>query len=182
MADNGGQDLDQAVPPREDAPQPQDEQNAAGPGDGAGAATAEPLVTAGAEDAEQGLVRSAYVARTAAPEASSGDFSHMETADQGLLLRGAYLARLGDDQATAAGDHPAGEDIVRRAYVARMVAEPSPRSARLPRAKRRASARKAAAKKPAVRLSGRGAKAKSKARTQSKARSARVRRGKRPRR
>ena len=183
MAENGGEDLEQADHDVENAPEPREEQNAPAPG--ADAATAEAPAIAGAEDAGDSVVRSAYVARNAAPAVSSaGDFSQMETTDQGRLLRGAYLAHLSEGQRESAGERdPAGEDILRRAYVARIASEPRPQRGRVSRAKPKASAAgKAAAKKQAARGATRAAPAKSKPRAKSKARAARGRRGKRPRR
>lgn len=186
MADNGGPDLDHAVEEAENAPQPADEQKTAAP-------AAEAPTMPDADDAGASLLRSAYRARTAATEASSaGDFSHMETTDQALLLRGAYLAHLSEGQGETAGERDSvGEDI-RRAYVARMGAEPKPQRGRAGGAKRRtvgraaaAPAKKRAAKKQPARAAVRSArKAKAKARTQarSKARAARTGRRKRPRR
>jgi hypothetical protein len=178
MADNGGPDLDHAVQEIENAPQPADEQK-----------TAAPAAVPGADDAGSSLLRSAYRARSAATEASStGDFAQMETTDPALLVRGAYRAHLSEGQGETAGEHDGvGEDI-RRAYVARMGAEPKLQRRRAGNAKRRAitraaaaPAKKGAAKKRRARAAARSAP-KTKARAQRKARGARTARRKRSRR
>jgi hypothetical protein len=186
MADNGGRDLDHGAQEIENAPQPADEQKTAAP-------AAETPTVPGDDDAGASLLRSAYRARTAATEASSaGDFSHMESTDQALLLRGAYLAHLSEGQGETAGEHGSVAEDIRRAYVARIGAEPRPQRGRAGRVKGRTAARaaaapakKRAAKKPPARAAVRSArKVKAKARTQarSKARAARTGRRKRPRR
>ena len=164
MAENGVQELEQAAPEIDKAPG--GERKAARSGEGADtvAAAAEAPAGPGSEDAIDSLVRSIYVARIAAPEPSSaGDFSHMETTEVAVVVRGAFLAHLAEGQGEAAGDHDqSGEGMLRAAYVKRMVAEPAP-------AKRGAPARKASAKKQRARVT-RSARAKAKPTRQGKTR------------
>jgi hypothetical protein len=172
MADNGVQELEQNTPQPDNSPQPTGERNAGSP---QGAAVAETPAMPGSEDASDSLVRSVYVARTGAHEAASAvDFSHMETAEAGRLLRGAYLTHLAENPGETAGDHEhAGEDVLRRAYVARMVVEPRQQSGRAPRTK------KTAAIKQPARSAARNARMKAKRRAAPKPRGARPKRGSR---
>jgi hypothetical protein len=168
MTDNGVPDLEQATPETKNAPQPTAEQKAADPRAVAPAAEAPTAPTS--EGAGDSLVRSVYIARTEAREAALAvDFSIMETSEAGRLVRGAYLARLTESQGETAGDHEhGGEDVLRRAYVARLVVELRPPSGRVARVKKKA----APAKQPA-RSSRRKTRAKAKA---PKARAARRKR------
>lgn len=134
MADNGAQALEETAARIENAPA-QDRKTDAGAAPG------------GDRDA----IRSVFVARTAASSAASaGGFARMATADEGLAVRGAYRAHLSVTEAEAvAGDPAAGGDLLRKAYLARAVADaavqtrPKPRPAR--RVKRSASPRRKAA-------------------------------------
>src|SRR5580658_1333030 len=129
--------------------------------------------------------------KTAAPAAETPTVPGDDDAGASLL-RSAYLAHLSEGQGETAGEHGSVAEDIRRAYVARIGAEPKPQRGRAGRVKGRTAARaaaapakKRAAKKPPARAAVRSArKVKAKARTQarSKARAARTGRRKRPRR
>jgi len=93
-------------------------------------------------------IRSVFVARTVVTSAASaGEFAGMETAIEGLAVRGAYLAHLAEGEVEGGGgaDLPQG-DALRKAYLAHTVAAPTPQRARPARAKRSGSVARAAAK------------------------------------
>jgi len=82
-------------------------------------------------------IRSAFVARAAALRvASVGSFAQMETTDDGLAVRGAYRAHLSVVvEKVVAGDPAAEGDVLRKAYLARAIAD----AAAQPRPKRHAA-------------------------------------------
>jgi hypothetical protein len=171
MVGDGGENLDDTVEEIENAPQPAEDREAAA------------RTPAGGEDAGGSLVRNAYRARRAASDASSAaGFSRMETGNEGVLVRGAYLKHLAEGQSEAAGEHDRGaDDTLRRAYLARMDAEPKPRRPRKSAAPaKKGIAKKGAAKKAPARAASRS-KTKAKARGRSKPRVARTARSKRRR-
>jgi MFS family permease len=86
---------------------------------------------------DQDTIRSAFVARAAASRAASvGSFAQMETTDDGFAVRGAYRAHLSVVvEKVAAGDPAVDGDVLRRAYLARAIAD----AAAQPRPKRHAA-------------------------------------------
>lgn len=135
MTDNGVQELEQDTPKLDNALQPPTERKTGSP---QAAATAQRPAKPGSEDASDSLVRSVYAARSRAQESASAvDFSHMETAEESRLLRGAYLTHLAESAGETTSDPQyAGADVLRRAYVARIAAAPRPQSGRAQRARK----------------------------------------------
>jgi MFS family permease len=82
-------------------------------------------------------IRSAFVARAAASRvASIGSFAQIETTDDGFAVRGAYRAHLSVSvEKLATGDPAAEGDVLRKAYLARIIAD----AAAQPRPRRHAA-------------------------------------------
>jgi hypothetical protein len=187
MADNGAQTLDGTEEKVENAPPPIEEKKAeVAPGAGAtqAASSGEAQATGPAPASDQATIRSVFVARTAAAIAASvAGFAQLETTDDGLAVRGAYCARLAVVEAEVVSGAPATEsDVLRKAYLARAVADVAVR----PRAPKRSAAgkpKKAPAAKAKPRT-GRAAAAKPKklgaARAKAKPRAATRRAAARP--
>jgi len=154
MSQSGTQDLDQATPKVEDDPRPRSE---AGNAEKADVAPA-PAPPAAAVSAEQDVIRSVYVSRNVVTAAATaGGFAMMETTEQSLSVRGAYLAHLSEDKSEAIGDRDLlGDDLLRRAFVQRSMVDAQP-ARRAGAAKRAAVApgRKAVAKKAKPKLQAR---------------------------
>jgi hypothetical protein len=191
MAGNGAQGVEGTEQKVENAPPPTE-----GKGAVVGRrAAVEPPAPSGEERAaeasaptgDQDTIRSVFVARTAASAASVGGFAQMETTDDRHVVRGAYCARLAVVVAEAVAGAPAVEsDVLRKAYLARAVAEmaaqprPAKQSAagkqkKAPAVKAKQRAARASSAKP-KKLGGAGVKAKPRA---VSPRAAAARRGKR---
>ncbi len=193
MADNGVQALEGTEAKIEDAaPMTEEKKAEAAP---QAAQTGEtPAAEAAVSDGRQDAIRSVFVARTAAwSVAPMGGFAQMETADDGFAVRGAYVAHLSVSEAEAvAGESAAEGELLRKAYLARAVADaavqPSPKRPAARPARRSASSpgRKAATrtvKKRARRAPATKAKKRATAGARAKPRATRAarpaRRGKR---
>jgi MFS family permease len=85
------------------------------------ASAAEPVPPTSDRD----TIRSAFVARAAASRVVSvGSFAQMETTDEGYAVRGAYRAHLSVVvEKVVAGDPAAEGDVLRKAYLARAIAD-----------------------------------------------------------
>jgi hypothetical protein len=151
MADNGAQTLEGTEEKAENAPRPTEEKKTETAPEAAAAEAAssgEGQATGPAPASDQETIRSVFVARTAAAIAASvAGFAKMETTNDGLAVRGAYCARLAVVEAEVVSGAPAAEsDVLRKAYLARAVAD----MAVQPRAAKRSAAgkpKKAAAAK-----------------------------------
>ncbi len=159
MADNGAQTLEGTEEKVENAPRPTEEKKAGVAPEAAAAEAApsgEAQATGTAPTSDQHTIRSVFVARTAAAIAASvAGFAQMETTDDGLAVRGAYCARLAVVEAEVVSGAPAAEsDVLRKAYLARAVADTIVR----PRAPKRSAAAKPK-KAPAAKTKPRAARA-----------------------
>jgi colicin import membrane protein len=180
MADNGAQALEGTEEKAENAPRPTEEKKAETAPEAAAAESAsssEAQSSGPAPASDQETIRSVFVARTtAAIAASVAGFARMETTNDGLAVRGAYCARLAVVEAEVVSGAPAAEsDVLRKAYLARAVADmavqpraPKRGAASKPTkasaAKAKARAARAAAAKP-KKLGAASAKAKPRAAT-----------------
>jgi hypothetical protein len=180
MADNGAQTLEGTEEKAENAPRPIEEKKTEGAPEAAAkeaASSGGAQATGPAPTSDQETIRSVFVARTAAAIAASvAGFAQMETTNDGLAVRGAYCARLAVVEAEVVSGAPAAEsDVLRKAYLARAVADMAaqprvpkrgaagkPKKARAAKAKPRAA--RAAAAKP-KKLGAASAKAKPRAAT-----------------
>jgi hypothetical protein len=139
MADNDAQTLEGTEAKVENAPPPTDERKIeVAPNVGAEPAAASGKApVAEPPNSDQATIRSVFVARTTALSAASvGGFAQMDTTDEGLAVRGAYRAHLSVMVAEAvAGDPATGDDVLRKAYLARAIANAEAQ----PRPKRRAA-------------------------------------------
>jgi hypothetical protein len=168
MADNGVQAREGTEARTENTPSPAEDKNTPSPAE---EKTPEAAAEAMAPGSDQSTIRSIFVARATASSAEVG-FSQMATADQGLAVRGAYLAHLSAVDETVAGGTVADGDVLRRAYVVAHTVT----AAALPSRPKRAAARpakrgrKPAAPKPKRRTAGAAApKAKKRGRPAAKA-------------
>lgn len=123
---------------------------------------------AAAPEGLQDSIRSVFVARTiASSEESGAGLSHVKDSDDGVALRGAYLAHLADaDTAPAGGGDLSSGNVLREAYMARAAVGLEARERRRPKrpakARRKAAApsqRRKSSEKPAKSLDKHKAKA-----------------------
>lgn len=153
-----------------------------------------PAGEAAAPTSDQAAIRSVFVARTTASSAASaGGFAEIEMSDNGFAVRSAYCAHVTIVEAEAvAVDHTGEGDVLRKAFLARAMAD----AVAPPRAKQRAArpaqrgtarrAKKAAgakpkrAARPAAAKTGAKPKKRSAARAKAKPRAAMRRAAARP--
>lgn len=181
MADDGLPDTaDKQI---DTAPRP-DQKKPAARAHSAQAETAPDAQEVIASERMQDSIRSVFVAKTTASRDAATDFSHIQDSDDGVALRGAYLAHLADGgTASAAGDGLPGGNVLRDAYLARAAVESEARGRSRPKksaaARRKAAApskrrksSKSAAKAPAKRTAKRSAKPAAKTSTKRPAKKA----------